>query len=599
MRTKGAVSSYSVDMTGDLEEVTPKCANEKNTTSEVDETDINQNDPAVVQFIASLVAHSAIREKCVEFGFQNLGFSVKGGSDVLSELTGEIKQGSLWGVMGPSGAGKSTFVNVLLGKIKQTSGSIHVNGIEGHMRKFKKLIGFVPQDDIILPELTVRENILHSARIRLEVSWTESQIQQHVNALISCLRLTHVQHSLVGDVSKRGISGGQRKRVSIALELAAAPKALVLDEPTSGLDATAALSIIRLLKALCHQGVTVMCIIHQPRAEIFQALDKLLLLSGGRQVYLGDRSRCVEYFETKGFTFPRHCNPADVIMDIISGHGSGYSHSGPSGPVRTLVQIIQDWERIQPGPTTVENQALAHNQEQVNLSAELNTYDQLRGASWSRQAYLCLLRGVKQQTRQTTSFILEISVGAVAGLLIGLSVYKIEGLLFQGVFLHPFELLSSATNYTLVPELGLLCSLAIGLAAAPPGVKAFGEESIYGLASIIAVITRREDGPLMSMIVSLIIGVFGGYGPPLSTVQSWHLQWFWYMCPGTWLSEAYFNEHTAPFSYLYDLEAAAAWTGYTIGRTNIDLCMLLVIGSVYRLIAYLALVVSDWKIPLQ
>ncbi|KAM3067888.1 hypothetical protein ACMFMG_011371 [Clarireedia jacksonii] len=108
---------------------------------------------------------------------------------------------------------------------------------------FKKIIGYVPQDDVILPELTVRENILHSARVRLPPSWTENEIQEHINNLLMCLGLTHIQDNLVGDVIKPMISGGQRKRVSIGIELAAAPLALVLDEPTSGLDATTDLTV--------------------------------------------------------------------------------------------------------------------------------------------------------------------------------------------------------------------------------------------------------------------------------------------------------------------------------------------------------------------
>lgn len=135
-----------------------------------------------------------------------------------------------------------------MGKIKNTGGMIKVNGHNSDMSKYKKLIGYVPQDDIVLPELTVRENILHSARVRLPKTWRDQAIQAYVDALISCIGLSHVQHSLVGDAVRPVISGGQRKRVSIGMELAAAPMAIFLDEPTSGLDATSASSIMRLLK---------------------------------------------------------------------------------------------------------------------------------------------------------------------------------------------------------------------------------------------------------------------------------------------------------------------------------------------------------------
>ncbi|CAD6446737.1 b36d4908-a87d-451c-9dc5-3204af660605-CDS [Sclerotinia trifoliorum] len=188
-------------------------------------------------------------------------------------------------VMGPSGAGKSTFVQLLMGKLKNTSGTTYVNGDARGMSGLKKIISYVPQDDVVLSELMVRENILHSVRIRLPWSWVEKEIERYVDDLLSCLGLSHIQNSLVGDTVKPVISGGQRKRVSIGIELAAAPLALVLDEPTSGLDATSALSIIGLLKALCRLGITVICILHQPRVEIFQSLDRLLLLANGQEIY--------------------------------------------------------------------------------------------------------------------------------------------------------------------------------------------------------------------------------------------------------------------------------------------------------------------------
>ena len=157
--------------------------------------------------------------------------------------------------------------------------------------------------------------------MRLPSTWKEPEVQAHVDALLKCLSLSYVQHSLVGDPMKPVISGGQRKRVSIGIELAAAPMALFLDEPTSGLDATSSLSVMKLLKALSHLGVTIVTIIHQPRAEIFDCLDNVMLLAEGRQVYRGKTQHARGYFKNLGFHFPNNCNPADTIMDIISGQG--------------------------------------------------------------------------------------------------------------------------------------------------------------------------------------------------------------------------------------------------------------------------------------
>ncbi|KAK4937301.1 hypothetical protein LTR66_015221, partial [Elasticomyces elasticus] len=277
--------------------------------------------PDFQRFIRSLSRTIETKEVGLAFDFEDPSFEPTPGKKILSSVTGSIERGSMWGIMGGSGAGKSTFVNVLMGKTKNTGGVVKINGYVKDTSQYKKLISYVPQDDIVFPELTVRENILHSARIRLPSSWKDSAIQDHVDSLISCLALTHVQHSRVGDANKPIISGGQRKRVSIGMELAAAPMAIFLDEPTSGLDATSAASIMRLLKAISRLGVTTIAIIHQPREQIFAGFDSILLLGQGRQLYGGPLADVQSYFTNIGFAFPTRGNPADTIMDIITGDG--------------------------------------------------------------------------------------------------------------------------------------------------------------------------------------------------------------------------------------------------------------------------------------
>ncbi|MCJ1307995.1 hypothetical protein MMC25_001645 [Agyrium rufum] len=592
------------------------------------------NDPSLSQlclFVQSIRKCIGSHDIGLRLDFDNLGYSVDGKS-ILQNISGTVKPGSLLAVMGPSGAGKLTFVRVLLGKVKNTLGTVLVNGNPRPLSDFKKVIGYVPQDDVVLPELTVEENLLYSARVRLPTTWKSAEIHEHVDKVIACLDLSDVRNSIVGDSINPVISGGQRKRVSIGLELAAAPLALVLDELTSGLDSTSALAIIKTLKALCHLGVTVICILHQPRVEIFESLDHLLLLSRGREVYFDQADKCMAYFRDIGFEAPPHYNPGDVIMDIVSSHGQKYS-TNPQASIRdSIFKALAS--RI--GPEKRKTRRAT----QRSLETEKNHQIELlfrsvsnRGAYWHRQIYYCFLRSIYQQSRQLKSFFLEIGVGAVAGLLIGLSVFRLEGLFFQGIFHKPFQLLSSAVNYTLVPELGLLCSTAIALAAAAPGTRTFGEEKavywreassghsrsayfvgkilatiprmtlsalhftaffvilatprmpfgllfatnflyfycIYGLGCCISMVTTRENGPLLAMIASLTVGVFSGYGPPLSTVKLWHLEWMWRMCPGTWFSEAYFDAHTTPMRYLYDVDEAAAWSGYTIGWMSLDL----------------------------
>ncbi|KAI4245545.1 MAG: hypothetical protein LQ352_006543, partial [Teloschistes flavicans] len=295
-------------------------------------------------FIQSMSKCIGTEKFGLSFEFTDLKFQPKKATrPILSEVTGKIDRGSLWGVMGASGAGKSTFVNVLMGKLAHTGGTTKINGVPGDIKKYKKIIGYVPQDDIVIPELTVRENILHSARIRLPSSWNNRQIQRHVDILISCLQLAHVKDSLVGSAATPVISGGQRKRVSIGIELAAAPMALFLDEPTSGLDATSASSIMMTLKELSRLNITVITIIHQPRAEIFESLDSLILFGKGRVIYQGPEQDVQPYFENLGFHFPYSSNPADTIMDIIAGQGHLYKSSGDTG----IWPLIHHWKQLQ------------------------------------------------------------------------------------------------------------------------------------------------------------------------------------------------------------------------------------------------------------
>lgn len=566
-----------------------------------DEVEDNlHNSPDMQRFIRSMSKTVETSSIGLSFDFENLSYQTRKGKKILQDVTGTMPRGSCWGVMGGSGAGKSTFLNVLMGKLHASSGSIKINGHQKDMSKFKKLVGYVPQDDIVFPELTVRENILHSARVRLPSSWHDKAIQDHVDALIACLQLTHVRHSRVGDATRPVISGGQRKRVNIGMELAAGPMAIFLDEPTSGLDATSAASIMRLLRAISRLGVTTIAIIHQPREQIFYGFDQLLLLAQGRSVYSGATENVQAYFESLGFAFPQRANPADTLIDIITGDGAQYTVA--AGRRETDVStLIAEWEHkgryggragrpsTETGATSLKRQRRISNQSMNSTyeqEEQLRRTMKARGATWPAQVYYCWKRAMTQQVRNATSFFFEIAVGGLAGIIIGLSAFASNGHLFQGIYYPPFTLLSSAVDYMSTPQIGLLGAMAIGLAASAPGFWVYGEEKlmywretasghsrsayyvgkllstvlrmalsslhftvflgilatplisfqamfaanlmyfwcIYGLASVISMVVKREDGPLLAVLASLFIGVLGGVSPPLSKVKEWHME---------------------------------------------------------------------------
>mmetsp|Transcript_81353 Transcript_81353/g.143569 ORF Transcript_81353/g.143569 Transcript_81353/m.143569 type:complete len:817 (+) Transcript_81353:69-2519(+) len=258
----------------------------------------------------------------IDIKFKDLSLELWNGRKVLEGVTGEFTSGRMCAIMGPSGAGKTTFMNVLCGKATygKMGGDIEINEQKIEVSSIKSVLGFVPQDDIVHEELTVREQIRFSAELRNEAGTSKGRIQRITDDVLHVMQIDHIMNEIVGGVENRGISGGQRKRVNIGLELAAQPTLLFLDEPTSGLDATSSLAVVLSLKKMCQLGMSSIMVIHQPRYSLFTLFDDVLLLGkGGRTVYLGPSGGAKPYFESKGFQMPADENPADWFMDITSG----------------------------------------------------------------------------------------------------------------------------------------------------------------------------------------------------------------------------------------------------------------------------------------
>eukprot|EP00929_Paragymnodinium_shiwhaense_P005191 TRINITY_DN10682_c0_g2_i4.p1 TRINITY_DN10682_c0_g2~~TRINITY_DN10682_c0_g2_i4.p1 ORF type:complete len:811 (+),score=158.86 TRINITY_DN10682_c0_g2_i4:100-2433(+) len=257
--------------------------------------------------------------------FENLGLELPNGKKVIQGVTGDFQSGRMVAIMGPSGCGKTTFMNVLCGKATYGTqrGDIFINGAPTQVSKFKRMVGFVPQDDVVYHNLTVREQIYFSARLRNESGLSKERLRNITEDVLNVMQIDHIQNSITGGVESRGISGGQRKRVNIGLELAAQPSLLFLDEPTSGLDSTSSLAVCVSLKKMCQLGMTSIMVIHQPRYSLFTLFDDVLLLGkGGRVCYLGNSHGAKPYFESLGFQMPADENPADWFMDIISGEAT-------------------------------------------------------------------------------------------------------------------------------------------------------------------------------------------------------------------------------------------------------------------------------------
>ncbi len=268
----------------------------------------------------SVVQQMSTNELTIDIEFEDLSYSLADGTPILNNISGFLQSGKMVAVMGPSGSGKSTLFNLLTGKVKRTKGTFLLNGKKEELEKYRKLMGYVPQDDIMLKELTVDQILTHSASMRLPSKMNHKAKRKKVLEVISYLGLKSVINSQIGNEQVRGISGGQRKRVNIGMELVADPSILFLDEPTTGLDSSTAVELALLLNKLAKdKKITITAIIHSPNPQVFYQFDDVLFLGrDGKVVYFGPSYGVEHYFKELGFKMTLD-NPADFAIDILSG----------------------------------------------------------------------------------------------------------------------------------------------------------------------------------------------------------------------------------------------------------------------------------------
>ncbi|NWI45840.1 ABCG2 protein, partial [Picathartes gymnocephalus] len=264
-----------------------------------------------------LTFHNICYRVKIKSGF--LCFRKTTDKEVLRDVNGIMKPG-LNAILGPTGSGKSSLLDILAARKDPhgLSGDILINGAP-QPANFKCTSGYVVQDDVVMGTLTVRENLKFSAALRLPKSVKEEEKNERVNQIIKELGLSKVADSKVGTQFSRGVSGGERKRTNIGMELITDPAILFLDEPTTGLDASTANAVLLLLKRMSKQGKTIIFSIHQPRYSIFRLFDNLTLLAAGRLLYHGPAQHAVEYFQSIGYQCEPYNNPADFFLDIING----------------------------------------------------------------------------------------------------------------------------------------------------------------------------------------------------------------------------------------------------------------------------------------
>ena len=241
-------------------------------------------------------------------------------NQILKGISGFANPGEILAIMGSSGSGKTSLLSLISNQIipqsnTQISGRVEVNQVDIKTFDFSSYASYVMQQDILMPTLTVKEALIFAATLKLKGS--KHFIESRVDSIMKDLKLTKIADSIIGNELIKGISGGEKKRVCIGIELISEPQILILDEPTSGLDSFTAELVIDLLKSQAKKGKTIVLTIHQPSSSIYKSFDRLILLVEGNTIYQGAAQDSVKYFTSLGYECPESTNPPDYYMRIV------------------------------------------------------------------------------------------------------------------------------------------------------------------------------------------------------------------------------------------------------------------------------------------
>lgn len=259
---------------------------------------------------------------------------------LLDDISGEARDGEILAVLGASGSGKSTFIDALANRIAKGSlrGTVTLNGESLESRLLKVISAYVMQDDLLFPMLTVEETLMFAAEFRLPRTLSKSKKRLRVQALIDQLGLRNAAKTVIGDEGHRGVSGGERRRVSIGIDIIHDPIILFLDEPTSGLDSTSAFMVVKVLQRIAQSGSIVIMTVHQPSYRILGLLDRLLFLSRGQTVYSGRPTNLPMFFAEFGHPIPENENRTEFALDLIR------ELEGSPGGTKSLVEFNKSWQ---------------------------------------------------------------------------------------------------------------------------------------------------------------------------------------------------------------------------------------------------------------
>eukprot|EP01031_Cornospumella_fuschlensis_P040541 gene40541-49419_t len=365
---------------------------------------------------------TTLKSKGMHIQVENLCYSIQPGRNpaskkvILKNLSFQLSPGSLCALLGPSGSGKSTLLDLLSDRKLEGewSGNILFNG--GPRSKwFRRDSAYILQDDLHVPTLTVRETIQFAANTRLPEGTSKEVIEERIVSLMDILGLDHIQNSVVGDSDSRGISGGQLKRLSIAVEIVSLPDVIFLDEPTSGLDSLIALEVMQAVRKLANQNRTVVSTIHQPSPLVFDLFDTVMLIAEGRMVYCGSVQQVVPYFSSLGYAYDLGENPAEYIIEISQNAKLSSTHGRMS-----VIQLERQYLASEIA-THVNSQKLIAG---IASTSESEKSKRLHATSKYTQFKMLVHRDLLSISRDTHAIVALVSKNIVVGLLIGIVFFQ-------------------------------------------------------------------------------------------------------------------------------------------------------------------------------
>lgn len=333
---------------------------------------------------------------------------------LLTSISASLLPGTLTAIMGGSGSGKTTLLNTVSSRISSSrlsqSGSILFNS-QPSISTVRS--AYVTQTDMLVPTLTARETLQYSADLRLPSSSTAADRARVVDEVIRELGLKEAADTRVGSTNHRGLSGGEKRRVSIGVQMLANPSVLFLDEPTTGLDASSAFQLVRTLKNLAAKGRTVVLTIHQPRSEIWALFDSVVLLSRGSAVYSGPMRDCLPWFEGQGYQMPAFVNPADYLVDLAAVDNRSQELEQESSARVERLKVA--WAEVSRTQYSVESQPSSGK----GLYGRINLVGTRHAASFGRQVRVMTSRTLKITCRDPMGMLAAIMQAVIMGLCTG------------------------------------------------------------------------------------------------------------------------------------------------------------------------------------